>query len=405
MKDIGPIFRALTRNKLGAMLIALQIALTLAIVTNAAYIISERAENIARPSGLDEANTALFITNLFDSNVDQRQLYRDDLDAIRSIPGVLAASPAQSIPISGSGWGEDLYNDPEMPSNESINFGNFMVDEHGLETFGLELVAGRNFRPEEVKVRSFDDMDLPDNLIVSQALADELFPDGDALDKTVWDEPNGERPMRIIGIYDHMQNAWPTSSNVNNTALLPSIAMFGGQMMYVVRSEPGQLQTVMTAVEEYLAGNRSRIVDIVRSYEEQKRRTYSGDIAMVKLLSVVIATLAGVTGLGIVGLAWFSVTQRQKQIGTRRALGATRKDIISYFMVENWLITTAGLAIGLVGTLALNWFLDTQYEVGRVPLWYLPLGVVALWTLGLVAVLLPARRAANIPPALATRSV
>lgn len=405
MKDIGPIFRALTRNKLGAILIALQIALTLAIVTNAAYIISERAANIARPSGLDEANTALFITNLFDSNVDQRQLYRDDLDAIRSIPGVLAASPAQSIPISGSGWGEDLYNDPEMPSNESINFGNFMVDEQGLETFGLELVAGRNFQPEEVKVRSFEDIELPDILIVSQALADELFPDGDALDKTVWDEPNGERPMRIIGIYDHMQNAWPTSSNVNNTALLPSIAMFGGQMMYVVRSEPGQLQTVMTAVEEYLAGNRSRIVDTVRSYEEQKRRTYSGDIAMVKLLSVVIATLAGVTGLGIVGLAWFSVTQRQKQIGTRRALGATRKDIISYFMVENWLITTAGLALGLVGTLALNWFLDTQYEVGRVPLWYLPLGVMALWALGLVAVLLPARRAANIPPALATRSV
>jgi len=405
MKDIGPIFRALTRNKLGAMLIALQIALTLAIVTNAAYIISERAADIARPSGLDEANTALFITNLFDSNVDQRQLYRDDLDAIRSIPGVLAAAPTQSIPISGSGWGEDLYNDPEMPSNESISFGNFMVDEHGLEAFGLELVAGRNFRPEEVKVRSFEDIKLPDILIVSQVLADELFPDGDALDKTIWDEPNGERPMRIIGIYDHMQNAWPSSSNVNNTALLPSIAMFGGEMMYVVRSEPGQLEQVMAAVEEYLAGNRSRIVDIVRSYEEQKRRTYSSDIAMVKLLSVVIAILAGVTSLGIVGLAWFSVTQRQKQIGTRRALGATRRDIVSYFMVENWLITTAGLALGLVGTLALNWFLDTQYEVGRVPLWYLPLGVVALWVLGLLAVLLPARRAANIPPALATRSV
>ena len=280
-----------------------------------------------------------------------------------------------------------------------------MVDEHGLEAFGLELVAGRNFRPEEVKVRSFEDIKLPDILIVSQVLADELFPDGDALDKTIWDEPNGERPMRIIGIYDHMQNAWPSSTNVNNTALLPSIAMFGGEMMYVVRSEPGQLQPVMAAVEEYLSGNRSRIVDIVRSYEEQKRRTYSGDIAMVKLLSVVIATLAGVTGLGIVGLAWFSVTQRQKQIGTRRALGATRRDIVSYFMVENWLITTTGLAIGLVGTLALNWFLDTQYEIGRVPLWYLPLGVVSLWALGLVAVLLPARRAANIPPALATRSV
>lgn len=405
MKDIGPIFRALTRNKLGALLIALQIALTLAIVTNAAFIIQERAANIARPSGLDEANTALFITNLFDSNVDQRQLYRDDLEAIRAIPGVVAASPAQSIPISGSGWGEDLYNDPELPSNESINFGNFMVDEHGLETFGLELVAGRNFRPEEILVRGFEDMKTPEILIVSQALADELFPEGDALGKTVWDEPNGEQPMQIIGIYDHMQNAWPSSRNVNNTALMPSLSMFGGEMMYVVRSEPGSLDRVMAATEEYLSKNRSRIVDIVRSYEEQKNRTYSGDIAMVKLLSAVIAILTAVTGLGIVGLAWFSVTQRRKQIGTRRALGATRWDIVRYFMVENWLITSAGLAVGLAGAMGLNWFLDTQYSVGRVPLWYLPPGMLALWALGQLAVLLPARRAANIPPAMATRSI
>jgi len=375
MKDIGPIFRALTRNKLGALLIALQIALTLAIVTNAAFIIQERAANIARPSGLDEPNTAIFVTNLFDSNVDQRQLYRDDLAALRSIPGVVAATTAQSIPISGSGWGEDLYNSPEAQSNESIGFGNFMVDEHGLDTFGLELVAGRNFHPEEIKVRSLEDGTLPEILIVSQALADVLFPDGDALGKTVWDEPNGGRPMQIIGIYDHMQNAWPSSENVNNTALLPSLAMFGGEMMYVVRSEPGSQDKV------------------------------SGDIAMVKLLTAVITVLTGVTGLGIVGLAWFSVSQRRKQIGTRRALGATRWDIVRYFMVENWLVTSAGLLIGLVGTVGLNWFLDTQYEVGRVPLWYLPIGMLALWALGQLAVLLPARRAANIPPALATRSV
>ena len=405
MKDIGPIFRSLLRNKLGVILIALQIALTLAIVTNAAFIIQERSADIARPSGLDEENTAMFITNLFDSNVDQRQLYRDDLEAIRAIPGVLAAAPTQSMPVSGSGWGEDLYTDPEMPSNESINFGKFMVDEHGLDAFGLELVAGRMFTPDEMVTRSFEAMEVARVLVISQALADNLFPDGDALGKTVWDEPNGQQPMEIIGIYDHMQNAWPTSRNVNNTALTPEISMFGGQMMYVVRAEPGQLDQVMQATEAYLSKNRSRIVEIVRSYPEQKSRTYSRDIAMVKLLSGVIIVLTGVTGLGIIGLAWFSVTQRRKQIGTRRALGATRADIVRYFMVENWLITSAGLAVGLIGTVGLNWFLDTQYEVGRVPLWYLPVGMMALWILGQLAVLLPARRAANIPPALATRSV
>jgi putative ABC transport system permease protein len=405
MKDIGPIFRSLLRNKLGVILIALQIALTLAIVTNAAFIISERSADIARPSGLDEENTAMFITNLFDSNVDQQQLYRDDLEAIRAIPGVLAAAPTQSMPISGSGWGEDLYSDPEMPSNESINFGKFMVDEHGLEAFGLELVAGRMFTPDEMVTRSFEAMEFARVLVISQALADSLFPDGDALGKTVWDEPNGQQPMQIIGIYDHMQNAWPTSTNVNRTALTPELSLFGGQMMYVVRAEPGQLDQVMQATEAYLSKNRSRIVEIVRSYPEQKSRTYSRDIAMVKLLSGVIIVLTGVTGLGIIGLAWFSVTQRRKQIGTRRALGATRGDIVRYFMVENWLITSAGLAVGLVGAVGLNWFLDTQYEVGRVPLWYLPVGMMALWILGQLAVLLPARRAANIPPALATRSV
>jgi len=405
MNDIGPIFRTLLRNKLGAMLIALQIALTLAVVTNAAFIISQRAEDVARPSGLDEANTAIFITTLFDSNVDQQQLRRDDLDALRALPGVVAAVPIQSVPISGSGWGEDYYTTPEQTSDESTNFGMFMVDEHGLESLDLELLAGRNFRPEEMTLRSLDSFEFPRVTIVSQALADTLFPDGDALGQTVYDEPNGEKPIEIIGIYDQMQNAWPHSDNVERTALIPAYGNFGGQMMYLVRAEPGQRDAIMAAGEAYLAQNRSRIIEHVRSYEEQKRRTYGGDIAMIKLMSAVIMVLAAVTGLGIVGLAWFSVTQRRKQIGTRRALGASRFDIMRYFMVENWMITSFGIVLGVAGAITLNWFLDTEYNTGRVPLWYLPLGTLALWLLGQLAVLLPARRAAGIPPALATRSV
>jgi putative ABC transport system permease protein len=405
MKDLGPIFRTLLRNKLGALLIALQIALTLAVVTNAAYIISQRAADVARPSGLDEANTAIFITTLFDPQVDQRQLYRDDLEALRSLPGVVAAIPIQSVPVSNSGWGDDFYTTPEMTSDESINSGIFMVDEQGLETLDLELLAGRNFRPEEMTVRSLEKMESARVTIVSKALADAMFPDGDALGKTVYDDPNGVKPMEIIGIYDYMQNAWPSSDNFENSALIPALGLFGGEMRYLVRAERGRRDAVMAAGEAYLAQNRSRIVDTVRSYEEQKQRTYGGDIAMIKLMSAVITALAAVTGLGIVGLAWFSVTQRQKQIGTRRALGATRFDIVRYFMVENWLITGIGLAVGVVGALTLNWFLDTEYNTGRVPLWYLPLGMVALWLLGQVAVLLPARRAAKIPPAMATRSV
>ena len=404
MIDIGPIFRTLLHNKLGALLIALQIALTLAIVTNAAFIIQQRAAYIERPSGVDEFNTALFFTTIYDEQIDERQLIRDDLEALRAIPGVIAVTPTNSVPASGSGWGEGLFSDPEALSNESINTGKYMVDEQGLDAFGLELVAGRNFRPDEMVTRSMEEINPTDVLIVSQALADSLFPDGNALGNTVWENPGGKDPMRIIGIYDEMQNAWPSSSTVDHSALYPELMMFG-YPNYVVRTEPGALNSAMQAAEEYLSSTSGRIVERVQTFEENKQRTYSGDIAMVKLLTAVIVVLGAITGLGIVGLAWFSVTQRRKQIGTRRALGATRWDIVRYFMVEIGMISIAGLLIGAVGTVALNWFLDTNYEVGRMPLWYLPVGVAALWLLGQLAVLVPARRAANIPPALATRSV
>jgi len=403
--EIRPILSAMSRNKIGALLIALQIALTLSIVTNAAFIVNQRSDFVARPTGLDDANTFIAITTNFDSNIDAKQLLLDDLDHINAIPGVKAAITSHSIPVSGSGNGMTYQLAKDTPSNEAVSFGNFSVDENGLEAFDLDLVAGRNFRPEEITWRTLESNDDTKVVLISQALADALFPDGDALGKMIWEDESSEAPTEIIGIYDHMQNAWPDSSNVNLTSLQPFRDLSGPDHYFIVRTEPGERNRIMTQVEEYLAQNRGRMVHVVRSFEEQKGRTYASDIAMIKLLSGVVVILTIVTSLGIVGLAWFSVTQRRKQIGTRRALGATRFDIMRYFMVENWLITSMGLAIGIVGALSLNWFLDTEYQIGRMPLYYLPLGLVLLWVLGQVAVFAPARRAANIPPALATRSV
>ena len=82
------------------------------------------------------------------------EVITDDLEALRNLPGVIAATPIQSIPISGSGWGEDFYTNAEMTSDQSISFGMFMVDEQGMDTLDLELQAGRNFRPEEMTVRN-----------------------------------------------------------------------------------------------------------------------------------------------------------------------------------------------------------------------------------------------------------
>ena len=126
---------------------------------------------------------------------------------------------------------------------------------------------------------------------------------------------------------------------------------------------------------------------------------------MMWLLVAVCIALLVVTALGIVGLASFWVQQRTKQIGVRRALGATRGQILRYFQTENFLLATLGIVLGMMLAYGINQLLMGKYELPRLPALYLPIGAVVLWLLGQLAVFGPARRAAAVPPAVATRTV
>ncbi|MCF5950189.1 ABC transporter permease, partial [Xanthomonas perforans] len=126
--------------------------------------------------------------------------------------------------------------------------------------------------------------------------------------------------------------------------------------------------------------------------------------AMIWLLGAVCVALLIVTALGIVGLASFWVQQRTKQIGIRRALGATRSQILRYFQIENFLLASVGIVLGMLMAYSINVWLMARYELPRLPAIYLPIGALLLWMLGQLAVFWPARRAAAVPPAVATRS-
>ena len=75
MFELGPIFRALLRQKVGAILIALQIALTLSIMVNAIFMMQQRSAQMARASGLDENNTFYLSNTIFAQNYNQKYLY------------------------------------------------------------------------------------------------------------------------------------------------------------------------------------------------------------------------------------------------------------------------------------------------------------------------------------------
>ena len=125
----------------------------------------------------------------------------------------------------------------------------------------------------------------------------------------------------------------------------------------------------------------------------------------MKGMTVVIALLVFVTALGIIGLTSLSVAERTKQIGTRRALGATRRHILTHFVLENWMVTTAGLLLGIAATYGLNFLLVTHVSGVKMDWRYVAVGMVMLWLNGVVATILPAMRGASVSPAVATRSV
>ena len=147
-----------------------------------------------------------------------------------------------------------------------------------------------------------------------------------------------------------------------------------------------------------------RVLINLHDMPEIKYRRYRHERAGANMLIAVTIGLLLVTASGIVGVASLWVSQRRKQIGVRRALGAKRRDIVRYFVTENILITTAGIAAGLALAVGLNLFLVSKLELAKLPVVYLAGGMAAVWALGLIAVLGPAWRAASVPPAIATRS-
>ena len=153
-----------------------------------------------------------------------------------------------------------------------------------------------------------------------------------------------------------------------------------------------------------LGMNPGRIVS-VRTLLEVKDETYQVNAAVTKMLTGVIGLLIVVTSLGIVGLTSSAVAQRIRQIGTRRALGATKGDIVRYFLVENGVITGFGLLFGIGATYGLNYLLVQIADTPKMDVGLLVTGVLVLWATGVIAALVPALKATSVSPEVATRTV
>ena len=404
MLETGLILRALARNKVGALLIALQIALTMTIMVNAIFMIQDRQQQMQRDSGLDEANTFYLTNTVFAQDYNIQAHLQTDLHTIRNTPGVIDAVQINAIPLSSSGWSMALQHE-SGEDKDAIGSAIYMVDEHAINSMGLELIAGSNFSQADIELRKDGQSTWPAKTIITKAFAENLYPDDwqSAIGKTVYISQT--QPMQIIGVIKALQAPWNGWDGVERSMLVPFQRESKGSY-YFIRTEAGRRDELMPIIEKVLAeSDKQRIIRRVTTVEDTRLRSYRQHNATTKILSTVIITLTLITGFGIVGLAIFSINRRTKQIGTRRALGATKGQIMRYFMMENFIISAFGNMIGCLGAVALNMWLVHTFSLSPISFELIAFGVVTLFIVGQLAVLYPARKAAMIAPATATRTM
>ena len=409
--EIRPILSSLRRHKITAFLLVLEIALTCAIVCNAVFLISQRLERMSMPSGVAEHELVQIQLANLGLRPDAKARTQEDLAALRQIAGVTEVAVASQLPFGYSSSNSDVRLDPDQKL--ATLSATMYSGQNLLQTLGTQLIAGRNLRDDDFRDDDVVDkvaasgvtisQDYPQVLVITQTMAERLWPGTSALGRQIY---LAKTPVTVVGVVAHLVRPNNLQEGAEYSMVFPIAMKAGDGSSYLIRTAPGERDRVLKAALARLkALDPHRVVLQKRTWDDVRHEFFQDDRAMTGILLGVIIALLVVTALGIVGLGSFWVAQRRRTIGVRRALGATRSNILHYFQIENFLLATIGIALGMVLAFGINLFLMTKYELPRLPGIYFPIGALLLWGIGQLAVLGPALRAAAVPPVVATRGV
>lgn len=408
--EIRPIFSALLRNKTGPLLVAIQVALSLAILVNAIYIVNLRLAVAARPSGVTN-ELDVFRVHIGNQKLgvhdEQIAMQKQEAATIRTVPGVTSVARSNSFPISYSGSNNSVSTDRKQ-ATETTSTGIYVSADSLVKTWGLKLIQGQDFQAGDyIEIDPNTSKEFVKKVIVTKALAEKLFPEQSNFVGKEFFFGTGDdaKDVRIVGVVETLQTSnGQTEPRGGYATLIPARLSNVAYDHYAVRTETGQRDRVMKEVEEALRKASPTPIKVsMDSMEQFRTRRYRAEKGLAWMLLAVSSLLIIVTASGIVGMSTLWVAQRTKQIGVRRALGARRLDILTYFITENMLITSGGIAAGTLMALGLNQLLVSQFELSKLPMSYLFVAPIVFWLLGVLAVYAPAWRAASISPATATR--
>jgi putative ABC transport system permease protein len=408
---ISTLVRTLFRSPAGPLLLAAQVALGVMIFANVGYVVYTRFETTGRPTGMDLENVFWIWSQAYAKDYNQQAAAKSDLEYLNSLPGVVAAAATNTVPQTFDALRSPVSANPDLKGDTRQAL-YYEMTERGIAALGLRLTYGRPFGAEALAPPSAADSAaraFGSEVIVTETLAAKMFgAAGRAVGKPLYFGALNGGSATIVGVVERLQAGpyfGPDSDFVNEVVLTPAIPA-GKTLFYIVRTLPGHRDAVMNQVQrEFESLQHGRYIQRIRTLAFTAKQGRTDDRNGAVILAVLSSFVLAVTMLGLFGFASFAVTSRSKEIGIRRAIGATRADILRYFLAENVLITSAGIVAGSIITLAFALQLSMLLEMPRLPATFLTGAMVLVWISGLVAAVVPALRGARIPPAVATRSV
>ncbi len=397
-----------TTSKVRQSLVVAQVGFAFVLLVGAGLLLASFRQLLRVDPGFKAHGVLTASTNLpgarYAGDAEVRTFVNRSLDAIRAIPGVASASISTSVPFSQTNNSNVILAENYVmePGESLIAPYQLVVTPGYFETMGIPLLHGRYFERR-------DDASATPVVIVDEKLADKFWPGQNPVGRRMY-QPQGAKDI----LKAHDDTRWLTVVGVVRPILHDNLEGSGspfGAYYFVHAQNPwrgftflvkttGDPRQAAAPVRAVLNGIDPELALYnVQTMEERSELSLASRRTALMLAMGFGAVALFLSAIGIYGVLAYQVTQRQREIGIRVALGSTAAGIVKLVMREGLLLAVSGLVLGVAGAVALRRVVENEiFGVGALDPFVL--GGVALLLAAVVvaASVFPARRAVRVEP-------
>jgi putative ABC transport system permease protein len=390
------------RQIIRSSLVVLEIALALLLLVGAGLMVKSfvRLQNV--DPGFDPNNALTLKISLPRTKYpepDQRSaFYQELIEKVSVLPGVEAVGASVVVPLSGDDYvlGFSIKGRPPYPAGTDPSTNYYSVNADYFKAMGIRLLKGRLFTAHDTK-------DAPHVAIINETMAKKYFPDEDPIGKFI-NVTNGDVTYReIVGIVKDVKH-YGLDQEPKPQTYEPFLQKPAPNMTLVVRTGSNAPLLTSAIRNAVLSIDKTQPLSDVKTLDQYVAASIAQQRLSTLLLGIFAAVAMALSAVGIYGVMSYSITQRTHEIGIRRALGASRSNILKLVVGYGMLLTLIGVVIGLAGAFALTRLMTALlFGVSATDFTTFAVISASLVVVALVACLVPARRALKVDPMVALR--